>query len=76
MAEQVESAEFAVTGMTCHSCAALIEESLVDDPRIRAVAVDLDAARAVVTFDATRTSPAEVGAAIEELGYGASLASA
>lgn len=61
--------EFAVEGMHCGSCAALIEESLIENPAIPAVAVDLEAGRATVSFDAARVSPDDVAAAITGLGY-------
>lgn len=61
--------EFAVEGMHCGSCAALIEETLVENPAIPEVRVDLEAARATVSFDPARVSATEVAAAISDLGY-------
>ncbi|HXY26852.1 MAG TPA: heavy-metal-associated domain-containing protein [Acidimicrobiales bacterium] len=64
--------ELTVTGMHCASCAALIEEVLTEQPGLRAAQVDLDAARARVTFDDTVTDLGAVQAVIAELGYGSS----
>jgi copper chaperone CopZ len=74
--EGVTTAEFSVEGMHCGSCAALIEETLIENPSIPAVSVDLDAARATVTFDPTRVSVDDVAAEITKVGYPATLASA
>jgi copper chaperone len=63
------STELAVEGMHCASCVLLIEETLADDPAIRSVHVDLDSARATVTFDPTATSVEAVCAMVEGLGY-------
>jgi len=64
--------ELSVTGMHCASCAALIEEVLAEQPGLQAAQVDLDAARAQVTFDDTVTDLGAVQAVIAELGYGSS----
>lgn len=61
--------EVAITGMHCGSCSALIEETLIDNPAIPAITVDLDGARATVSIDAERITVDEVCAAITELGY-------
>lgn len=65
--------ELAVTGMHCESCAALIEETLADEPGLLAARVDLGAERAEVTFDEAVTQLSAVQSAITELGYGSSL---
>ncbi len=61
--------ELAVEGMHCGSCSALIEETLIDNPAIPEVKVDLDGARAMVTIDPERVTVAEVCATITDLGY-------
>lgn len=63
--------EFAVEGMHCGSCAALIEETLVEQPGVSAASVDLESARAVVSFARTDLSIEELQSAIEEAGYSA-----
>jgi copper chaperone CopZ len=64
--------ELAVTGMHCESCAALIEETLADEPGLLAARVDLGAERAEVTFDEAVTHLNAVQSTIAELGYGSS----
>lgn len=61
--------ELVVQGMHCQSCAALIEETLVRDPRVRTATVDLDRARASVVFDASALSIDELCAAVTSVGY-------
>ena len=64
--------ELSVTGMHCASCARLIEEVLAEQPGLVSAQVDLEAERAVVTFDDTLTDLGAVRATIAELGYGSS----
>jgi Cu+-exporting ATPase len=63
--------EFAVEGMHCGSCVALIEEVLAEQPGVSAASVDLESARAVVTFTRTDLSVEQLQSAIEEVGYSA-----
>ncbi len=58
-----------VGGMHCQSCAALIEETLVRDHRVQRAEVDLDAARALVAFDASRLSVDDLCAVVVSAGY-------
>jgi copper chaperone CopZ len=60
--------------MHCGSCSALIEETLGADPAVSQIAVDLDGARATVTFDPSATDVASLCAEIAKLGYGAAPA--
>jgi P-type Cu+ transporter len=68
------TAQLAVSGMHCASCAALIEEVLAEQPGLLAARVDLANERAEVTFDDDVTDLKAVQSAITELGYGAVLA--
>ena len=61
--------ELDVGGMHCQSCAALIEETLRGDPGVRSAQVDLDAARASVTFDGATLSVDDLCAAVAGAGY-------
>jgi cation transport ATPase len=61
--------ELVVGGMHCQSCAALIEETLVRDHRVRTATVDLDRARASVVFDASALSVDALCAAVISVGY-------
>jgi copper chaperone CopZ len=63
--------EFVVEGMHCGSCSALIEETLAEQPGVSAASVDLESARAVVSFTPTDLSVEELRSAIEEVGYSA-----
>jgi copper chaperone len=63
--------ELEVAGMHCQSCAALIEETLVADPRVKAVHVDLDSGRASVAFDHHAITVDELCAAVAGAGYAA-----
>ncbi len=65
------TAQLAVVGMHCSSCAALIEETLVEQPGVVSAAVDLDAARAVVEYDPGRLGPDDLTATVAEAGYSA-----
>lgn len=69
-----ETHTFRVDGMHCGSCPLLIDESLEDMPGVTAAATSLRAGRATVELDTDRTSPADVIAAITELGYRAETA--
>jgi len=60
-----------VVGMHCQSCAALIEETLVRDPGVHRVVVDLDAGRASVVFDPAAVSVSDVCDAVIGVGYAA-----
>lgn len=57
-----------VAGMTCHSCAASVNEEIADLPGVNAVDVDLTSGAVTIESDA----PLETGAirsAVEEAGY-------
>jgi hypothetical protein len=54
------------------SCVLLIEETLADHPAVRQVIVDLDSARASVTFAPEGISADAVCATVTALGYPAS----
>ncbi len=61
--------EFAVDGMHCGSCVALIEETLGEQAGVRSAAVDLDSARAVVGYDPAQIDVDALAAAVAEAGY-------
>ena len=69
--------DFAITGMTCSNCARHVTEAIQAVPAVRSAAVNLDAGSASVRWAAG--APAEASAvirAVEEAGYGASVAAA
>lgn len=61
--------ELVVSGMNCQSCVALIEETLGRDPAVHRITVDLDAARASVSFDGTALSVDDLCTAVAGVGY-------
>jgi copper chaperone len=58
-----------VTGMTCGHCVKAVTTALESVDGVDAVQVDLQAARAVVTYDAERTTPAALASAVMDEGY-------
>lgn len=68
LAGPMQECHAAVEGMTCASCAALIELGLQRDPRVASVAVNYAAATVSVQGQLSRD---ELFAAIGKLGYGA-----
>ncbi len=68
--EQVD-AVFAVTGMTCASCAAVIEKTLDRMAGIDRAAVNLAAEKLNVRFDPSALTVDEIASAVEGAGYGA-----
>jgi copper chaperone CopZ len=61
--------ELHVDGMHCQSCVSVIEETLGRGPGVHRATVDLDAARASVTFDRATVSVADLCAAVTGAGY-------
>jgi copper chaperone CopZ len=68
----VQSLDLAIAGMHCSSCAALIEESLGVDG-VTEASVDLEGARARVTFDPAVVSPDALCALVADAGYEAEV---
>nr|MBA2354618.1 cation-translocating P-type ATPase [Acidobacteriota bacterium] len=65
--------QFSVDGMTCAACQARVMRALSRVPGVQDASVNLLAHRASVRFDATRTRPIELVAAIQRTGYDARL---
>lgn len=57
--------------MHCKSCVALIEETVNDEAGVTSVSVELESARAVVTFDSSQLGTDDISATIAGLGYSA-----
>lgn len=70
---QLQMAVLAVEGMHCASCAALIEETLVEDLGVSRAEVDLGTARAVVVYDASRHTTDDLCNAVLAAGYSATV---
>ena len=62
--------EFAVTGMTCGSCAARVERTLSRQPGVAEASVNFATSRATVRFDPGQASADSLGGAVAAAGYG------
>ena len=58
-----------VRGMTCANCARSVERRLGATPGVTKAAVDLQAARATVEYEADHVKPETLAAAVRALGY-------
>jgi Cu+-exporting ATPase len=70
----METLRLPVTGMTCAACSARVQRVLQKQAGVSDAAVNLMMKSATVHFDPATISPAGLVAAIEQAGYGASLA--
>ena len=73
---QLERITIPVSGMTCSSCQAFVQNTLAAQPGVRDAAVNLMMNNATVTFDPNMTSPDSLVETIRGTGYGAELPSA
>jgi copper chaperone len=73
-AETRATVELTVRGMHCGSCALLIDDALADLPGVLTSRTSTKNQRSAITHD-HRTTPAEIVATIEDLGYRAEPAS-
>ncbi len=62
--------EFAITGMTCGSCAARVEKALARQPGVATAGVNLASEKATVAFDPTIASTGDLVDAVVRIGYG------
>lgn len=60
-------------GMTCGSCAGLIEKALKASTGVASVEVDLDAGQVVVGYDSKLAEPGKLAAGVTGIGYGSSI---
>lgn len=61
-----------ITGMTCGGCVKSVTNALSAAPGVVKASVDLAAAQAVVEFDPAQTSPEQLVALIDDIGFEAS----
>jgi copper chaperone CopZ len=61
--------ELTLEGMHCKACALLVEETLTGEPGVHQATVDLDGARASVSFDRSTISVEALCAAVAGAGY-------
>lgn len=66
-----EEAAFALTGMTCAACAAVIEKTVSRLPGVEAVNVNLASEKMTASFDPAVVAVREIVEAVERAGYGA-----
>ncbi len=67
------TATLVVSGMTCAACPITVKKALTRVPGVSRAEIDLAQRRAVVTYDDTRTSPADLAKAVTEAGYPAQV---
>lgn len=60
---------FRVKGMSCAACAVSVEKALQGEEGIRAASVNFNTAEAFVEFDAAKTNPGRISAAVARVGY-------
>ncbi len=70
-----ERFDFAVAGMTCGSCAARVEKTLVAQAGVAEATVNFAMERATVTFDPAEVGPEDLIASIAAIGYAMSVPS-
>jgi copper chaperone len=58
-----------ITGMTCGHCVAAVTKALRSTDGVSSADVDLQAGRARVEYDETRTSPRALASAVTDEGY-------
>lgn len=68
-AQTLTTVNIPVEGMSCGSCAASVKRATKAIAGVKDVEVDLVGRRAKVAYEAGKTSPEQVSAAIAELGY-------
>ncbi|KAM9820887.1 LOW QUALITY PROTEIN: copper-transporting ATPase 2-like [Neosynchiropus ocellatus] len=62
-----------IVGMTCHSCVQSIEGRVSEMPGVLSIAVSLKEGKGTVTFDPSVTEAETLKAAVEDMGFDASL---
>ncbi|KYP79937.1 heavy-metal-associated domain-containing protein [Ferroacidibacillus organovorans] len=63
------TATITVKGMTCGGCVSSVTKALTGVEGVQEAKVDLDGAKATVTFDEGKTSVASLKEAVEDAGY-------
>ena len=64
-----KTATFGITGMTCASCAGIVEAAIAALPGVQETSVNLATEKARVVYDPSQTSPGNVQAAVRNAGY-------
>lgn len=63
------TATLEVSNMVCSRCSAAVHKALMKVPGVQAAAVDVQAKRAVVTFDTDKTTPEALSKATRNAGF-------
>jgi len=69
----METVKLYINGMTCANCSSRIEKKLLNTIGVQKAEVSYNSGKAVVTYDANKVSIAELIAAVDKLGYKASV---
>jgi len=69
----MEKINLRVRGMTCASCAAVIEMGMRKERGVKSVSVNFASEKAYIEFDRAQTDEAKISKAIESLGYKSSV---
>lgn len=72
--KDVRTAMISVEGMTCMSCVKTIEGNMSTKPGVQSIKVSLKDKRAAIEYDELVTTPEDLRAGIEDMGFDASFA--
>ena len=65
----MEKTKLKINGMSCQHCVKTVTDALTELPGVRRAKVNLRKAEAVVHFDASRVTPANLTEAITAVGF-------
>lgn len=71
--KDVRTAMISVEGMTCMSCVKTIEGTMSNKPGVQTIKVSLTDKQATIEYDEAVTTPEDLRAGIEDMGFDASL---
>ena len=71
--KDVRIAKISVKGMTCMSCVNTIEGNMSNKPGVKSIKVSLTDKQAAIEYDEAVTTPEDLRAGIEDMGFDASL---
>ncbi|HVW12049.1 MAG TPA: cation transporter, partial [Bryobacteraceae bacterium] len=67
---RIEEVELPISGMTCASCARIVEGQLASTPGVAKASVNIATRTASVRYDPEKLGVEELVDAVEEVGYG------
>jgi mercuric ion transport protein len=62
-----------VSGMTCEGCAVGVRTALLETPGVASASVDVKAGQAMIEYDPSKATPAQLIEAVQKAGFKASL---